>query len=68
VADADSVPDEAELAAFCGLRQVDLVLSRVSGDEAWDRHDPARLASALAKALGSVLDAGSAPRPDGDGA
>jgi uncharacterized cofD-like protein len=68
VADADSVPDEAELAAYCGRRQADLVLARVSGDDAWDRHDPARLATALTKALGGVLDVRSAPRPVGDGA
>jgi uncharacterized cofD-like protein len=68
VADADSVPDEAELVAYCGRREADLVLARVSGDDAWDRHDPARLAAALTKALGTVLDAGSAPRPVGDGA
>jgi uncharacterized cofD-like protein len=68
VADADSVPEEAELAAYCGRRQADLVLAQVSRDDAWDRHDPARLATALTKALGSVLGAGSAPRPVGDGA
>jgi uncharacterized cofD-like protein len=68
VADADSVPDNAELAAYCGQRKADLVVARVSGDDTWDRHDPARLATALTKALGSVLDPGSAPRADGDGA
>jgi uncharacterized cofD-like protein len=68
VADADSVPDEAALATYCVRRQADLVLARVSGDDAWDRHDPGRLATALTRALGSVLDAGSAPRADGDGA
>jgi uncharacterized cofD-like protein len=68
VADPDSVPNDAELAAYCGQRQADLVVARVSGDDAWDRHDPARLATALTTALGSVLDAGSAPRADGDGA
>ena len=68
VADLDSVPDEAELAAYCGLRRADLVLAQVSGADAWDRHDPARLATALSTALGSVLDLGSAPRPVGDGA
>jgi uncharacterized cofD-like protein len=68
VADTDSVPDEAELAAYCGWRQADLVLARVSGDDAWDRHDPARLATALRTALGRVLDPGRAPRADRDGA
>jgi uncharacterized cofD-like protein len=68
VADPDSVPNDAELAAYCGQRRADLVMARVSGDDAWDRHDPARLATALTKALGTVLDAGSASRADGDGA
>jgi uncharacterized cofD-like protein len=68
VADPDSVPNDAELAAYCGQRRADLVMARVSGDDAWDRHDPARLATALTKALGTILDAGSATRADGDGA
>jgi 2-phospho-L-lactate transferase/gluconeogenesis factor (CofD/UPF0052 family) len=68
VADPDSVSNDAELAAYCGQRRADLVMARVSGDDAWDRHDPARLATALTKALGTVLDAGSASRADGDGA
>jgi len=68
VADSDSVPDEAGLAAFCAVRQTDLILAPVCGDGAWDRHDPVRLATALSMALGSVLDTGTAPRPVGDGA
>lgn len=51
IADVDAVTDAAELAAHCGGRGAELVLEAVAAEGNPDRHDPRRLAAALASVL-----------------
>ncbi len=53
VADDDCVADRHSLANYAREIGARLVLSRIRADGVTDRHDPARLATALAAALGA---------------
>ncbi len=54
VADASSVPDHVELAAFTRAMGARLVLSRLAADDSAERHDPTRLSAAYRQALAAA--------------